>query len=96
MGRSLACGDQMAEAGCEGGIHAGMGVRATCGVSGMATLGSSGLSTLGWHGARPSVGNKEGGLRKRQDSKRSHRLAMSSRRTDILFCMQFVLHADSV
>ncbi len=78
MGRSAACGDRMAEAGCESGIHACVGVRAARGVSGMATLGSSGMSTLGWCEAGPWVGDDEGGPRRRQDSKRSHRLAMAS------------------
>jgi hypothetical protein len=68
----------MAEAGHEGGLNAGMGVQADHGISGMATLGSSGMSTLGWHGAGMWVGDKEGGPSRRQDSKRSRRLAMAS------------------
>jgi hypothetical protein len=78
IGRISVRGDWMAEAGCEGGIHAGVGVRATHGVSEMTTHGSSGVSTLGWHGAGPWVGDEEGGPRRRQDSKRSCRLAMAS------------------
>ena len=40
-------GGQRTKVGCEGGIHAGMGLAATCGVDGMATLGGSRMSTLG-------------------------------------------------
>jgi hypothetical protein len=78
MGRSLTCGDRMAEAVHEGSINAGVGVRAVRSISGMATLGSSGMSTLGWHGAGPRMGNKEGGPRSHKDLKRSCRLAMVS------------------
>ncbi len=67
MGMSSACGDQIAEAGHEGRIHAGVGVRATHGISGMATLGSSSMFILVWCGTGPWVGNKEGGLRRCQD-----------------------------
>jgi hypothetical protein len=68
----------MAEAGREGGIHAGVGVRDARGIPGMATFRSSGMSTLGWFGARTWVGDKKEGQRRHQDSKRSCRLAMSS------------------
>ncbi len=78
MGWSLAHSGQMVEAGREGGIHIGVGVRATCGISGMATLVSSGMSTLGWLGAGPGVGHKEHGPRRCQDSNRSCRLSMAS------------------
>jgi hypothetical protein len=78
MGWSSGHSGQMAEAGCEGGIHAGVGVSAASGFTGIATLGSFGVSTFGRLGAGMRVSDKEGGPRRCQESNSSCRLAMAS------------------
>jgi hypothetical protein len=70
----------MKAAGLGGGLQEGTNNRGRLrvGDNGEITPGGSWGGTLGWPGNRVCMGRKAGGMRRRQDSKMSQRLAIAS------------------